>query len=226
MASRTWWDTVDSTQHAGIKDATMIFRSVNLWLLCTGLLGSLALGGCSGVQVDTTPNDRFEAGNYVTYNWQAAALDIEASGVTTDPFYALDPTLRASVDQKLASKGYQLVDRGGDFQVIYQFKASITEGALSTAATDANNQDNPISSQDLVINRRADQALIDNAYALSGPREVTSILLTFTDGSTQNPVWAAGMSKVVDHANFDAKRMSASVDKAVNRALGRLPKAN
>lgn len=202
----------------------MIFRSVNLWLLCTGLIGSLALSGCSSVQVDTTPNDRFEAGNYVTYNWLAAALD--ASGVATDPLYALDPTLRASVDQKLASKGYQRVDRGGDFQVIYQFKASISEGALSSAATDAANQDNPISSQDLVINRRPDQALIDNAYALSGPREVTNILLTFTDGSTQNPVWAAGMSKVVDYANFDAKRMSASVDKAVNRALGRLPKAN
>lgn len=202
----------------------MIFRSVNLWLLCTGLIGSLALSGCSSVQVDTTPNDRFEAGNYVTYNWLAAALD--ASGVATDPLYALDPTLRASVDQKLASKGYQRVDRGGDFQVIYQFKASISEGALSSAATDAANQDNPISSQDLVINRRPDQALIDNAYALSGPREVTSILLTFTDGSTQSPVWAAGMSKVVDYANFDAKRMSASVDKAVNRALGRLPKAN
>ena len=202
----------------------MIFRSVNLWLLCTGLIGSLALSGCSSVQVDTTPNDRFEAGNYVTYNWLAAALD--ASGVATDPLYALDPTLRASVDQKLASKGYQRVDRGGDFQVIYQFKASITEGALNTTATDANNQDNPLSSQDLVINRRPDQALIDNAYALSGPREVTSILLTFTDGSTQDPVWAAGMSKVVDYANFDAKRMSASVDKAVNRALGRLPKAN
>ena len=34
------------------------------------------------------------------------------------------------------------------------------------------------------------------------------------------------MSKIVDHANFDAKRMTASIDKAVNRALGRLPKAN
>jgi len=202
----------------------MIVRSVKFWLLCTGLLASLTLGGCSGVQVDTTPNDRFEAGNYVTYNWQAAALD--ASGISSDPLYALDPTLRASVDQKLASKGYQRVDADGDFQIIYQFKASISEGALSMAATDANNQDIPVSSQDLVINRRADQALIDNAYALSGPREVTSILLTFTDGSTQNPIWAAGMSKVVDHANFDAKRMSSSVDKAVNRALGRLPKAN
>jgi hypothetical protein len=207
-----------------IKEETMIVRSVKFWLLCTGLLASLTLGGCSGVQVDTTPNDRFEAGNYVTYNWQAAALD--ASGISSDPLYALDPTLRASVDQKLASKGYQRVDADGDFQIIYQFKASISEGALSMAATDANNQDIPVSSQDLVINRRADQALIDNAYALSGPREVTSILLTFTDGSTQNPIWAAGMSKVVDHANFDAKRMSSSVDKAVNRALGRLPKAN
>lgn len=207
-----------------IKEETMIVRSVKFWLLCTGLLASLTLGGCSGVQVDTTPNDRFEAGNYVTYNWQAAALD--ASGISSDPLYALDPTLRASVDQKLANKGYQRVDADGDFQIIYQFKASISEGALSMAATDANNQDIPVSSQDLVINRRADQALIDNAYALSGPREVTSILLTFTDGSSQNPIWAAGMSKVVDHANFDAKRMSSSVDKAVNRALGRLPKAN
>ena len=55
---------------------------------------------------------------------------------------------------------------------------------------------------------------------------MTSVLVTFTDGNTQNPIWAAGMSKVVDHANFDAKRMSSSIDKAVNRALGRLPNAN
>ena len=202
----------------------MIVRSVNFYLLITGLLALLTLGGCSSVQVDTTPNDRFEAGNYATYHWQAAALD--PSGAASDPVYALDPTLRASVDNKLASKGYQRVETGGDFQVIYQFKASISEGALSMTATDANNQDIPVSSQDLVINRRADQALIDNAYALSGPREVTSVLLTFTDGNSQSPVWAAGMSKVVDHANFDAKRMTASIDKAVNRALGRLPKAN
>ena len=202
----------------------MTVRSVNFYLLITGLLALLTLGGCSNVQVDTTPNDRFEAGNYTTYHWQAAALD--PSGAASDPLYALDPTLRASVDNKLASKGYQRVDAGGDFQVIYQFKASISDGALGMAATDANSQDIPVSSQDLVINRRADQALIDNAYALSGPREITSILLTFTDGSSQNPVWAAGMSKVVDHANFDAKRMTASIDKAVNRALGRLPKAN
>ena len=207
-----------------VKEETMIVRSVNFWILCTTLLGSLALGGCSSFQVDTTPNDRFEAGSYATYHWQAAAL--EPSGVATDPLYALDPTLRASVDRKLASKGYQLVDQNGDFQITYQFKASISDGALSVAATDANNQDIPVSSQDLVINRRADQALIDNAYALSGPKEVTSVLVTFTDGNTQNPIWAAGMSKVVDHANFDAKRMSSSIDKAVNRALGRLPNAN
>ena len=138
----------------------------------------------------------------------------------------IDPTLRAAVDSKLAAKGYQKVDSGGDFQVLYQFKESISEGALNSTATDANNQDIPVSSQDLLINRRADQALVDNAYALAGPKEVTSILLQFTDGETQSLVWAAGMSKVVDHANFDAKRMSSGVNSAVNKALNRLPSAN
>ena len=142
------------------------------------------------------------------------------------PEPADNPRLRAAVDKKLTSKGYRQVEEGGDFQIDYQFKASIAEGALNMTATDANNQDIPVSSQDLLINRRADQALVDNAYALAGPKEVTSILLRFSDGASQNLVWAAGMSKVVDHANFDAKRMQSGVDAAVSRALGRLPNAN
>jgi hypothetical protein len=188
-------------------------------------LGLLALlAGCSNVQVDTTPNDRFKEGNYQTYNWLGAP--IKNTGGSVDPLYVIDPTLRAAVDKKLTSKGYRQVEEGGDFQIDYQFKASIAEGALNMTATDANNQDIPVSSQDLLINRRADQALVDNAYALAGPKEVTSILLRFSDGASQNLVWAAGMSKVVDHANFDAKRMQSGVDAAVNRALGRLPNAN
>ena len=202
----------------------MTARSAHFWRLPVGLLFTVALGGCSGVQVDTTPNDRFKSGGYQTYNWQGAA--IENTGNSTDPLYVIDPTLRAAVDSKLTSKGYRRVEEGGDFQVGYQFKDSISEGAMSTAATDANNQDIPVSSQDLLINRRADQALVDNAYALAGPKEITSILLQFLDGETQSLVWAAGMSKVVDHANFDAKRMSSSVNTAVNRALNRLPSAD
>ena len=191
---------------------------------CIGLGLLTLLVGCSNVQVDTTPNDRFAEGNYQTYSWLGAPIKNTAGSV--DPLYVIDPTLQSAVDKKLASKGYRRVETGGDFQIDYQFKASIAEGALNMTATDANNQDVPVSSQDLLINRRADQALVDNAYALAGPKEVTSILLRFSDGASQNLVWAAGMSKVVDHANFDADRMSSGVNAAVNRALGRLPNAS
>ena len=202
----------------------MSVRSVPSGTPWASALLLLLLAGCSGLQVDTTDNERFKAGGYQTYSWLGAA--IENTGNSTDPLYVIDPTLRAAVDNKLAAKGYRKVDSGGDFQVLYQFKESISQRALNATATDANNQDIPVSSQDLLINRRADQALVDNAYALAGPKEVTSILLQFTDGKTQSLVWAAGMSKVVDHANFDAKRMSSGVNSAVNQALNRLPSAN
>ncbi len=202
----------------------MSVQSARSWYVYASLFLTFALGGCSGVQVDTTPTDRFKAGGYQTYSWQGAA--IANTGNSTDPLYIIDPTLRAAVDSKLAGKGYRRVDSDGDFQVEYQFKDSISQGALSMTATDANNQDIPVSSQDLLINRRADPALVDNAYALAGPKEITSILLQFTDGKTQSLVWAAGMSKVVDHANFDAKRLTSGVNAAVNRALNRLPSAD
>ena len=89
-------------------------------------LGLLALlAGCSNVQVDTTPNDRFKEGNYQTYNWLGAP--IKNTGGSVDPLYVIDPTLRAAVDKKLTSKGYRQVEEGGDFQIDYQFKASIAE---------------------------------------------------------------------------------------------------
>ena len=116
----------------------MTARSTHFWLLPVALLVTIALGGCGGVQVDTTPNDRFKSRGYQTYNWQGAA--IENTGNSTDPLYVIDPTLRAAVDSKLADKGYQRVEEGGDFQLRYQFKDSISEGAMSMAGTDANNQ--------------------------------------------------------------------------------------
>ena len=135
----------------------MNVRSVPSGTPWASMLLLFLLAGCSGVQVDTTDGERFKAGGYQTYSWLGAA--IENTGNSTDPLYVIDPTLRAAVDSKLAAKGYQKVDSGGDFQVLYQFKESISEGALNSTATDANNQDIPVSSQDLLINRRADQAL-------------------------------------------------------------------
>lgn len=195
--------------------------SVSIWVIASLLLCFLT--SCSSLQVDTTDSTAFKQGNYRTYSWLGAAIENTAG--STDPLYTLDPTLRAAVDSKLAAKGYERVESGGDFIIDYQFKDALVSGSLNSTASIADNR-YPAPTNDAIINRRADQALVDNAYALSGPKEVNSILLRFSDGDSLTMVWAAGMSKVVDKLYFDAKEMEKTINTSVSRALARLPAAN
>ena len=52
-----------------------------------------------------------------------------------------------------------------------------------------------------VINRNTDSAMMDNAYALSGPREVAMLMLSFEDGSNLATVWTASISQMVENQN-------------------------
>jgi hypothetical protein len=77
------------------------------------------------------------------------------------------------------------------------------------------------------VNRRTDQALVDNAYALSGPRETNNMLLQFSDRTTQSLVWATSMTKIVENVNEEnTKKMRKSVNAAVRKVLRQLPSAN
>lgn len=181
------------------------------------------LVGCASVQVDTMDTAAFKNGNYKTYSWMGAPIDNSAG--STDPLYVLDPALRSAVDAKLASKGYRYVDSGGGFVIDYQFKDTLVAGSLSSTAAEADNR-YPAPTNQAVINRRPDQALVDNAYALSGPKELNSILIRFSDGESLTMVWAAGVSKVVDKLYFDADDLQKTIKVAVDRALGRLPSAS
>ena len=180
------------------------------------------LVGCASVQVDTMDTAAFKDGNYKTYSWMGAPIDNSAG--STDPLYVLDPALRSAVDAKLASKGYRYVDSGGDFVIDYQFKDTLVAGSLNSTAAEADNR-YPAPTNQAVINRRPDQALVDNAYALSGPKELNSILIRFSDGENLTMVWAAGVSKVIDKLYFDADDLRNTINVAVDRALGRLPSA-
>lgn len=115
--------------------------------------------------------------------------------------------------------------RGGDFVIDYQFKDTLVAGSLNSTSAEADNR-YPAPTNQAVINRRPDQALVDNAYALSGPKELNSILIRFSDGETLTMVWAAGVSKVVDKLYFDADDLQKTIKVAVDRALGRLPSAS
>lgn len=188
------------------------------------LLIAPLLVACAGIETHTSPVDRFAEGNYQTYSWRAEK--IENTGNSSDPLYIIAPTLRAAVDEELASKGYRYQHDGGDFLIDYQFKAGLSDGVLSATASSANNRYN-IPETDVVLNRRTDQALVDNAYALSGPRETNNILLQFSDRATQSLVWAASMTKIVENVNQEnTQKMRKSVNAAVRKVLRRLPSAN
>jgi len=181
------------------------------------------LVGCASIHVDTMDTAAFKESNYKSYSWMGAPIDNSAG--STDPLYVLDPALRSAVDAKLANKGYRYVESGGDFVIDYQFKDTLVAGSLNSTAAEADNR-YPAPTNQAVINRRPDQALVDNAYALSGPKELNSILIRFSDGETLTMVWAAGVSKVVDKLYFDADDLEKTIKVAVDRALGRLPSAS
>jgi len=193
-------------------------------IMTTLLLGAMALvAACTGVQVDSASADKFKEGNYRSYSWLGAP--VENTGGSHDPLYVIDPALRAAVDKELASKGYRQVASGGDFNIDYQFKASLADGELSSTARESDNV-YPYADAPAMVNRRTDQALVDNAYALSGPREMNSILLRFSDGQDQGLVWAGAMSKLVENLNHEnSKKMVQGINTAVRRVLQSIPTA-
>lgn len=193
---------------------TTMFRLLTALSLAT-------LVACANVQVDTAPIDKFKAGNYHSYSWLGAPVENTAG--SDDPLYVVDPALRKAVDETLAGKGYRRLETGGDFTIDYQFKASMADGALNTTAAKADNR-YPVPSGGALINRGADQALVDNAYALSGVREMNSILLRFSDAESQSLVWAGAMSKIVEDVNQDSRdKMAKGISAAVNRVLRAIP---
>ena len=67
---------------------------------------------------------------------------------------------------------------------------------------------------------------MDNAYALSGPREVASLMLSFEDGDNLASVWSASISQVVENQNQpDLDKVRRKLEPGIARALRVLPDA-
>ena len=153
-----------------------------------GALGLLSMGllACTTMQVDTMPADRFAAKGYDSFSWKSD-IPTGMSG-SLDGFYQLSSTIRAVVMSELDKKGYRYKESGGDFVVSYELRAALEGGTTETAPD--------FGATTAVINRNPDQAIIDNTYALSGPREIASLMLLFEDGINLAPTWSASVSQV------------------------------
>ena len=191
-------------------DWTRCLRRTVITLLCIGFLG------CTTMEVDTAPADRFASKGYETFSWRA---EIPA-GVpqSMESLYRLAATVRETVAAELEKKGYRYQDSGGDFLVTYAFDSRLEGGDVPVAPEFGPNTS--------VINRNPDPAVMDNAYALSGPREVASLMLSFEDGGNLATVWSARISQVVENQNQpNLDKVRRKLESGVSRALRVLPDA-
>ena len=178
--------------------------------LCVTLLG------CTTMQVDTAPSRRFADKGYQTFSWRIE-VPREVSQ-SMESLYRLSATVQEVVAEALEKKGYRFEQSGGDFLVSYAFGARLEGGTDPGLPNSA-----PTSS---VINRSPDPAVMDNAYALSGPREVASLMLSFEDGDNLASVWSASISQVVENQNQpDLDKVRRKLEPGIARALRVLPDA-
>ena len=163
--------------------------------------------GCTTMQVDTAPSKRFADKGYQTFSWRTEV----PRGVpqSMESLYRLSATVQEVVAEALEKKGYRFEPSGGDFLVSYAFGARLEGGQ-----------------EPVTPGLGPSGAVMDNAYALSGPREVANLMLSFEDGDNLASVWSASISQVVENQNQpDLAKVQRKLKSGVTKALRVLPDA-
>lgn len=178
----------------------------------------LVLAACSGVEIERSGIEKFSAGNYQYYKWRTAPLPADTR--SSDPIYAIDPVLRREVDAALQAKGYVLDPASAQFTVDYLYMSGMQQGERSELAS------NVTPYPRVVPNRQMSQAVVDNAIALGGVKQTNNIILQFNDESSNQVVWQATLSRIVEDANnADTTRLDDHLKGFLDRALQPLPPA-
>lgn len=182
------------------------------------LLLTLAMAACSGIETRPAEVETFTAGNYKYYKWRTTPLENTAN--SQDPVYLMDATLRREVDAGLSSKGYVLDQANAQFTVDYFSAGGLRMGQRSEVAYNIH----PYPT--VTPNRQANQAVVDNAYALGGIKETSNIALQFNDANTNQEVWQVIITKIVENVNrVDLDEMKKGLKKGISQALAPLPDA-
>jgi hypothetical protein len=179
------------------------------------LVVSGLLAGCSGIE--TVPEDtaRFEATGYTRYAWRSEPL--QQDNYRRDPLYQADPVIREAIETRLLELGYRQVAReDAQFFVEYLAAGSINAGRVATTASNVT----PYPSA--MINRQADGATVDNAYALGGVKEMGNLLVVFVEPADSAVLWRVRISKVMEDANRVNEN---AVRRAVREGFSTLPEA-
>jgi hypothetical protein len=181
-------------------------------------LALLAVAACSGVEIERSGIEKFSAGQFKYYKWRSEPLP--SGTLAGDPMYTIDPVIRRDVDAALQGKGYVLDPERAQFTVDYRFVRAMQQGEKSQLAS------NVTPFPRVVPNRQNSQAVVDNAIALGGVKETNNIVLQFNDVTSNEVVWQASLSKIVQDANnVNDTRLDDNLQRFLTRALNDLPPA-
>lgn len=185
----------------------------------TALLLSLTLAACTSIETRPTDTAEFEALGYTYFKWRSEPL--ANSTRSTDSLYLMDPIIRREVNAQLKAKGYILDAERAQFSVDYLQAMGLRMGVDSQ---DASGGIDPIPSAR--PNRQINQAMVDNANALSGVQETNNIALQFNSAETQQEIWRVIITKIVDNTNrTDTDAIERGVARGIELGLRPLPKA-
>jgi hypothetical protein len=161
------------------------------------LAGLLAAGilAAQSIQYDYDRSADFNA--YKTYQWVDAGAGRAANQLT-------DQHIRSAVDEQLAAKGLQRVDRGGDLQVSYQ------------AAVNQEKQFDGFG---------AGPRWNGMARVTSSTIEVGRIVVNMIDPARQQLVWSGAAEKTLD-VKKDPDKNYRNLQKTMNKLFKNYPPAN
>lgn len=183
------------------------------------LMLSLAIAACSSIETRPTDTAEFEALGYTYFKWRSQPLS--NSSRSADALYLMDPIIRREVNAQLAAKGYVLNEERAQFSVDYLQATALRMGVDSQ---DASGGIDPIPSAR--PNRQINQAMVDNAHALSGVQETNNIALQFNSVETQQEIWRVLITKIVEDTNrTDITAMEKGLSKGIQQGLRPLPDA-
>lgn len=184
------------------------------------LLLSLTLAACNSIETRPADTAEFEALGYTYFKWRSEPL--ANSSRSTDTLYVMDPIIRRQVNAQLQAKGYILDEEKAQFSVDYLQAMGLRMGVDSQ---DASGGIDPIPSAR--PNRQINQAMVDNANALSGVQETNNVALQFNSMENQQEIWSVVITKIVDNTNrTDPAAMEKNLARGIQQGLSPLPSVN
>jgi len=154
------------------------------------------------------------------FKWRSEPLTNASQ--SDDLLYVMDPIVRREVNSALSQRGFILDPERAQFSVDYLQAVGLREGVSSQ---DANGGIDPIPS--VRPNRQINQAMVDNANALSGVQTTNNVAVQFNDVTTQQEVWRVIITKIIEDVNnVDTAAVERNINRAIKQAFRPLPNAS